>query len=99
MLKFDILCLKFSRTLHFKYSSEGLWRDIIAYYKCTLYIVYCIDYIEILKDSGVRDYIGAFAVTAGFGSEELCRFLYLNTNTWKDLFNFVKFIYAGFSMK
>lgn len=25
------------------------------------------------KESGVRDYIGAFAVSAGFGVEELCK--------------------------
>ena len=34
---------------------------------------YCLADFVAPKDSGLTDYIGAFAVTAGFGVEELCR--------------------------
>ena len=48
-----------------------------------MYVV--IDYIAIPKDSGVRDYIGAFAVSAGFGSEELCRFFSMKEHRYLEI--------------
>ena len=45
-------------------------------------MIYLISY----KDSGVVDFIGAFAVSAGFGSEELCRFFGFFSETFFILF-------------
>ena len=52
-------------------------------------MIYLISY----KDSGVVDFIGAFAVSAGFGSEELCRFFGFFSETFFILF----FIFIFFS--
>ena len=45
-------------------------------------MIYLISY----KESGVVDFIGAFAVSAGFGSEELCRFFGFFSETFFILF-------------